>query len=213
MHGDTHSRDRWGRFGAGTWGVIAAVALSAAIGITLLASWRKPFFRGGTTAPMSEPQRIDAYKIALDAIDRDGQALWTAFGAFLLAETVLLAFALNALFSDKVVAPTWNLGSFMVALLGLVVCIPWWVTNYRSATIRDFRIFQALDLEADPSRLLREGKELVECGEARAHGKTFTLRFFARRPFTNAFWVRFLIFTWFVADLAVLTLSGPWWRA
>jgi len=161
---------------------------------------------------MSEQDRFDAYRIALDAIDRDGQALWTAFGAFLLAETVLLGFALNALFSYKVVPPTWNLGAFMVALVGLVICIPWWVTHYRSATIRDFRVFQALELEADPSHLLREGKKLVECGEASAYGKKFTLGFYARRPFTNAFWVRFLIFIWFSADLTVVVLSGPWWR-
>jgi hypothetical protein len=197
---------------AANWSFAGAVALGTAIGFLCLVFRKTQSSPARIERTTSEQDRIDAYKTALDAIDRDGQALWTAYGAFLLAETVLLAFALNALFSARIGPPTWSSGPFLVSLIGTVITIPWAVTNYRSGTIRDFRVFQALDLEADPSRLLRDGKRLVEGGEATAFGRIFRLRAYARRPFTNAFWVRVLIFIWFAVDLAVVILSGPWWR-
>ncbi len=159
-------------------------------------------------------RKFEAYKLAISAIDLDNRNLWSTFGSFLVAETILLGFALNNLFeaSSLTPVPGWHPGPFTATVLGLVLCIPWSVTHYRSARQRDLRIAQARQLEEDPSRLLRDGKSLVDCGEVTIGAQTFRLAFFAHKPFSNTFWIRFLIVSLAGADAIVVGLSGFWWR-
>ncbi len=160
-------------------------------------------------------RKFEAYKVAISVIDLDNRNLWSTFGAFLVAETILLGFALTNLFSTatKITVPGSHLGPFLASILGLVLCVPWAVTNYRAATLRDLRIAQARALEEDPSHLLRDGKMLADCGEVTLGTETFRLSFFAHKPFNNTFWTRFLIGSLATADAIVAALSGFWWHS
>jgi hypothetical protein len=122
-------------------------------------------------------RKFEAYKLAISVIDLDNRNLWSTFGAFLVAETILLGFALTNLFGStiRITIPGSHLGPFLASMLGLVLCLPWAVTHYRAATQRDLRIAQARALEEDPSRLLRDGKQLADCGEVTVGTETFRL--------------------------------------
>ena len=71
---------------------------------------------------MPPPSVGEKYDFALQLIQYEVQRLWTIFGIFLLAETVLLG-AIVQVFAG---GPKGLV--FVGALVGLLLVIPWWAT-------------------------------------------------------------------------------------
>jgi hypothetical protein len=74
--------------------------------------------------------------------------------------------------------------------------------------MRDLRIYQARELEEDPSRIMRDGANLVDGKPVTAAGRTFQL---SRWLSTNVAWLYVLIFVFALSDLVVVLWSvlGP----
>lgn len=88
------------------------------------------------------------------------QLLWQEFGAFLLAQTVLLGLLGTALMQENSghIANLITLGG---ALVGLLLCIIWWSTYSHNYKYYELRMAQARRLEAALGfSLLSVGKEL-----------------------------------------------------
>ncbi len=115
-----------------------------------------------TTAPVIEstPQAdvtlAEKYSFALDLMKYQIQTLWTIFGIFLIAETVLLG-ALARIFND---GPKEIV--FVGALIGLFLTIPWWTTFEYARGFYLLRINQAKQFEPAAGSLLTEGHDLSE---------------------------------------------------
>lgn len=100
------------------------------------------------------------YDRAISLIQYHTQLLWQEFGAFLLAETVLIGFLGTALTQEKaIVGKNWLI--FGGATLGLLLCLPWWSTFQHNYQYYRLRMAQAKRLEKGlAGTLLTEGEDL-----------------------------------------------------
>jgi hypothetical protein len=94
----------------------------------------------------------DRYSVAVEQVRFEGHLLWQIFGAFLLAQTVFLAFLLPA-FSQEVLHSRPSV--FISAFVGLLLCVPWFATYRRSSDYYCFRMAQARELEPEGWNILR----------------------------------------------------------
>ena len=152
--------------------------------------------------------KTEAYKLAIETAQRDTENLWQTFSVFWLAESLVLGFALTAL-SGHDSAPGWHGSIFIAGCVNLLLCLPWYLTHARATTVRDLRIHQALDLEEDPSRLIRDGAALVAGVPVHAGGRDFRL---PRWRGSNVNWLNILILALALTDLALAVWTGPWNR-
>ena len=93
----------------------------------------------------------EKYSFALQLIQYEIQRLWTIFGIFLLAETVLLG----------AIAQVFETGPkelvFAGALVGLLLVLPWWTTFEYSRFFYLLRLQQAKEFEPTVVCFLTEG--------------------------------------------------------
>jgi hypothetical protein len=127
-------------------------------------------------------------------VDRVFQTL----GAFLLADTLVAGFLLNAAV-DKDPEPLVLIGG---AVFGVVLCSLWLSTYERGSSMYNFRMAIADDVEPDGWHLLRDRAGFSE-GKKVMVGKTFReMKFPGRRKARNA--VRTLIALFAAAYFAIL---------
>lgn len=140
----------------------------------------------------------EKYSFALQLIQYEIQRLWTIFGIFLLAETVLLG----------AIAQVFETGPkelvFAGALVGLLLVLPWWTTFEYSRFFYLLRLQQAKEFEPTVVCFLTEGNAL-----ANGEGKVRDLRIarFVRfmRP-QRAGWFLMILFT--LSFFAITLLKG-----
>jgi len=149
------------------------------------------------------------YDYAISLIQYQTELLWQEFGAFLLAETVLIGFLGTALSQANTLGEK-NWLVFGGAIFGLILCIPWWSTFLHNYEYYVLRIAQAKRHETTLGiRLLTEGAKLDVglCIEE----KVFRHRWLARRLPPKCS-VRFLIFVFAIAFGILMISSGPWYK-
>lgn len=151
----------------------------------------------------------EEYDHALSLMQYHTQLLWQEFGVFLLAETVLIGFLGsmlaqgNTLFINKVLA-------FVGAVLGLIICLPWWTTYWHNYKYYELRLAQARRHEKILGiSLLTEGKKLSSGDEVRIDGVIIRHPFWSRL-FPPRLAVRFLIMVFTLAFITLAILTHPW---
>jgi hypothetical protein len=150
----------------------------------------------------------EEYDRALSLMQYHIQLLWQEFGAFLLAETVLIGFLGTILAQEGTVAGN-RLLTFGGAILGLLLCIPWWSTYWHNYKYYELRITQARGHEkALGISLLTDGKKLSSGDSVSIDGLTIRHPFSARLlPPRRA--VPWLIVIFGLAFLALTVFTWP----
>ena len=98
----------------------------------------------------------DTYDRAITLIQYYVQLMWFIFGAFLLAETVLLG-ALASLVKD---GPSPLVVG--VAVVGMLLTIPWWTSYRYNHSLYRLRVAEALRLEPGTGESFTTGKRLID---------------------------------------------------
>ncbi|HLF83238.1 MAG TPA: hypothetical protein VI837_03590 [Blastocatellia bacterium] len=147
------------------------------------------------------------YDRALSLIQYHTQLLWQEFGAFLLAETVLIGFLGTALIQEKaMVGKNWLI--FGGGTLGFLLCLPWWSTFQHNYKYYRLRMAQAKRLEKGlAGTLLTEGEDLGSGVDI--DGTTLRFPWSARLlPPRRA--MRLLIIIFALAFLVLAGITRPW---
>lgn len=147
------------------------------------------------------------YEYALSLMQYQTQLLWQEFGAFLLAETVLIGFLGTVLAQDHTqVNNNWLV--FGGAFFGLILCIPWLSTFLHNYEYYLLRIGQAKRHENILGfALLTEGAEL---DSGLCIGKKIYHHSWLARTLPPKHSVRFLIFVFAIAFGILIIISRPW---
>ena len=158
----------------------------------------------------TDGEKCSKYQVAIQLLQYDQQILWLIFGAFLLPQTVLLGFLLDSTLSAGPVA-VWHVGRFIAAVLGLLVCVPWFAAYKRNAAYYFFRMSQAKAAEPDGWHLLREeGEKFADGHEVVVDGKAHQLPCLSRVLRTR--WAILMLMSLFpIIYVALVILTGPWW--
>ena len=153
------------------------------------------------------------YDRAISLMQYQTELLWEEFGAFLLAETVLIGFLGAALAqgdADKLLGKNWLV--FMGAVLGLLLCFPWWSTFWHNYKYYQLRIEQAKRHE------LILGITLLTEGEILSSGRTLNINGkILRHPWSARFLpprraISILIIIFAIAFSVLIVISGPWYK-
>ena len=149
------------------------------------------------------------YDRAISLMQYQTELLWAEFGAFLLAETVLIGFLGTALVQGGFKIGE-NLLVFGGAILGLILCIPWWTTfrhNYESYILR---IEQAKRHETVLGiALLTEGQALSSGRTMNINGKMLRHPWLVRLlPPRRA--VNMLILVFGIPFSVLIAITAPW---
>lgn len=159
---------------------------------------------------MSNDTQADLYRVALEQVRYEGQLLWQIFGAFLLAQTVFMAFLLQATFTQPLVL-TFRVGPFVAALIGLVLCLPWAATYLRSSAYYIFRMAQAREAEPEGWKLLKDvGEAFSEGRQVKVGATPYQVGWLSRNLRTKHS-VPVIIVVFVIVYFGILVISGPWW--
>ena len=152
----------------------------------------------------------ERYEAALQHLHFEGQLYWQIFGAFLLSNSVFMAFLLQAVLSaDLIVA--WRPGSFAAGIVGLLICVPWTASQRRSSAYYHLRMVQARAAEPPEYVLLRDvGQRFSRGEEVEVDGTKVKVPWLGQVLRTRRA-VPCLTYAFFVVYLIVVVVSGPWW--
>lgn len=149
----------------------------------------------------------ERYRTALEQVRYEGQLLWQIFGAFLLAQTVFLAFLLQTAFSKHGYQPA----VFFPGLLGLFLCLPWLASYLRSSDYYVFRMAQAKEVEPEGWNIIRGAGERFSGGNpVEVGGKSYRVNWLGRALRTKRS-VPALVLAFALAYAGLIVKCGPWW--
>jgi len=153
-----------------------------------------------------DEKQIALYQAAAECEKYEGEMVWQTFNAFLLAQTIFLAFLLQSSFGKDYVVK-FELGTNLAAIFGLLICIPWMISFYRSMAFLNLRHKQAKSVEPTGWDLLT--KEPVGM-------KHFIILPAVSEKIVKWFTTRcsVLLLIWFFIGMyiTIIILSGPWIR-
>ena len=95
----------------------------------------------------------ERYGFALQLIQYEISRLWTIYGLFLLAETVLLGAVAQVFATPELV--------YAGSAVGILLIIPWWATFENTRKFYLLRLMQAKDYEPEVGSFLMEGHRLA----------------------------------------------------
>ena len=105
---------------------------------------------------------VAKYNVALDLLKHEADLYWKIFGAFFLSQTVFLAFLLqksSSLFNQL----KWEPTEWVTALIGILLCFPWYASHLRRTEWYRFRMAQAEREEPNGFNLIKEdGKTFAD---------------------------------------------------
>ena len=155
-------------------------------------------------------EALNKFQAALQLLQYEQQLLWLIFGGFLLPQTVLLGFLLDSTLS-AVPNYGWHIGRFIIALLGLIICVPWFAAYKRNAAYYFFRMSQAKAAEPKEWHLLRdEGENFADGHEVTINGEMHQLPCLSRIIRTR--WaIPMLMWLFPVIYIVLVIMNGPWW--
>jgi hypothetical protein len=150
----------------------------------------------------TEPD-IERYLQAAENEKYEADMVWETFNAFLLAQTIFLAFLLQSNFS-KDYKLGYNLGTNIASLFGLLLCFPWITSFYRSMVIFNYRAKQARLLEPEGWNLLNDSIEDL-------HLKYYPhIPIIISKRLTTRCSVVMLIWLFILIYLILIFISSPW---
>ena len=118
--------------------------------------------------------QIERYKIAVEQVRWEGNLGWDNFRTFLIVHTIFIGFLLKGVFERQ---DTYSVGSFFIALIGILLCIPWVATKIRNDSYYRFRMAQARELEPDDwSYFKGKGKDFSDGKTVEIQGKPYKIR-------------------------------------
>ena len=157
----------------------------------------------------SEEKQIARFSLAMERVGLEGQQAWQIFGAFLLVHVVYLGLTLNGS-TGTLQFPLGLHNTFVAAILGLLMCLPWYATTRRAEAFYAFRMAQARECEPDNWQLVggkahdfAEGKAVSICD------KTFRLGFWSRVLRTRRAAVS-MISIFALTYFLIAAITGPW---
>jgi len=153
---------------------------------------------------LTTEEKIARYQAAADNEKYEAEMVWQTFSAFLLAQTIFLAFILQSSFAkDNLVK--FNFGTNIAALFGLLICLPWMISFYRSMAFFNYRSKQAKITEP-------EGWDLLNGGSVNEQYYR-KIRWIPKRIskyFTTRCSVALLIWFFIGIYITIIILTGPW---
>jgi hypothetical protein len=156
----------------------------------------------------NSPTDTEHYAHALEQVRYEGQLLWQIFGAFLLAHTVFVAFLLQSAFSNT--APGFQASVFYPAMLGAILCLPWYATYSRSSDYYIFRMAQAKALEPAGWNLIQGQGEQFSAGKPVViAGERYRVNWLGRMLRTKRS-VPLLLLSFLAAYVTLMIWRGPW---
>ncbi len=145
---------------------------------------------------------VEQFRMAVELVRLEAERLFQIFGAFLLAETVLTGFLLNAA-STRERGPYVALGG----AVGIAMTAIWWTALQRHTASHRFRMAQANECEPAGWRLLRERGEGFAAGEpVEVGGEQHRFRGWGERLTTRRF-VELLMMLFVLAHAALLVVG------
>jgi len=151
-----------------------------------------------------DEKKIARYQAAAENEKYEADMVWQTFSAFLLAQTIFLAFLLQYSFGQNYVVH-YALGINIAAIFGLLICVPWMISFYRSMAFFNLRATQAKFAEPEGWNLLN-GESVEE--------KQFTVSKKIPKRISKYFTTRcsVALLIWFFIGIYILIilLSGPW---
>lgn len=141
-------------------------------------------------------QDANKYGWGIALIQYEIQRLWTIYGIFLLAETVLIS-GVGLLLGD---------GKYNIALggaiIGFLLVLPWWATFEYTRYFYLLRVMQIKELEPNIASFLKEGHNLANGDQIKGIKISKIIRFF--RP-QRAAW--FLMITFVISFLLIIAIT------
>ena len=135
--------------------------------------------------------------------------MWQALTPFLLAHTIFLAFLFRAdVWSNPF---SYQLGVFIAALAGLLLCIPWITSFVRCISYFRLRQAQARQSEPEDWRILRDVGEKFAEGEKVFVGKDPYHIPFPGTLLRTRHAIVFMMGIFALTYTFILISSGPWW--
>lgn len=150
------------------------------------------------------------YEQTLNLLQMDAQVLWQSSEVFLLANTILFAFIAPHILNSKTNQLQFvpNLGTWVLALMGLIISIFWFFTYRRTSNYFKFHIAQARQREPEGWDLMNgDGKLFSEGNKIEILGKKYNVgigKFFKNHN------VALIIPLFIFAYLAILFITCPW---
>lgn len=121
----------------------------------------------------NDKDKLELYKAALEHTRYEGSLLWQIFGAFLLVHTIFMAFIFQAIEFEG--ERQW--GIIIAGVAGLLMCIPWSASYFRSSKYYELRMAQARQAEPEDWNLIREvGKDFSDGARVEIEGKLYQNR-------------------------------------
>ncbi|MDN3585657.1 hypothetical protein QWY86_03195 [Pedobacter aquatilis] len=155
-------------------------------------------------------RRNTAYSHAIELIKFEGEMLWTILSVFLVVNTILLGFIGQYIATNQTsVTENGSWPCLIGALMGLVLCIPFYGTFVRNSKYYKFRMEQAKAYEDPLFPLLRkQAKKFSEGKKAKANGKEMKLNWIAREM-ANKVAASWMIVLFVLAYLSILIYALP----
>ena len=150
------------------------------------------------------------YQTALEHVRYEGELLWLTFEAFLLPQTIFLAFLVQSAFGGEEIVG-WRPAVFVAGAVGLLLCFPWAGAYKRRASYCVLRMAQAREAEPLQWRLLKTGERFAQGRTVEVGGKPYRIGLIGR-ALRTARSAPILILVFGMVYLAAVALSGPWWQ-
>jgi hypothetical protein len=149
-------------------------------------------------------EKISKYLAAAENEKYEADMVWRTFSAFLLAQTIFLAFLLQSTFGKNYVI-AFYFGTNIAALFGLLICIPWMISFYRSMAFFNLRVAQSRAAEPEGWNLLN--------GEG-VNKKYFKIPKWIPKKIAKRLTTRcsVVLLIWFFIGIyiTIFIISGPW---
>ena len=158
----------------------------------------------------AKSQNTDGYLATIEHARYEGQLIWQIFGTFLVAHTVFLAFLLQAMPNVQQDLLTYHWGIFFAGIVGLILCLPWIATYFRSADFYRFRMAQARLKEPEEWQLIRNtGEKFAEGHRVFIDGRLYQVSWIGKilRPTRS---LPVLVVTFAIMYVIVIVISWPW---
>lgn len=151
------------------------------------------------------------YDRAISLMQYQTELLWKEFEAFLLAETVLIGFLGTALTQDGIIIGK-NPLVFWGAILGILLCIPWWSTFWHNYGFYLLRMAQAKRHEVALGIVLLTEGEKLSLGDEVEIGDMKIRHSLSARLLPPRYAVRWLIILFGLAFFMLIIITGHWCR-
>lgn len=153
-------------------------------------------------------EQLEKYKCFPEQMRYEGEFLWRIFGAFLLPQSIFLAFLLSVGFGDEKLT-RWSPGVFIAAIVGLLLCIAWMLICLGSIAYYHFSVAQVKGIEPKDWELMKGRREEFRDGRSvKIEGRWYQIKCFLKIRVRYAIYV--IIVAFFMTYLLIFILRGPW---